>query len=401
MRLDFPVMLPGIHPPTAALARLLQVSQVENPLTGEPYSEAMLLGVGGGLDFNMILFRFKHLPNPLLIFGFRNHWNQTHIFLENITQKLALNVSFREFSSAAEAQSALQATIQQGKVAIVWVDRAMLPYQGLPDNMQGYFNHQAAVYGRDGRLWRLYVDDLSSGLIDIREKTFTEARASLSQNNFLMMVFNHAEELAGSHLRESITEGIRECAIQLNNPIQSQGISNLETWADKLVHRSDPTGWLQIFRDQTGLFPVMRSIYEAIKLFGSDGFALRKLYSDFLHETASYLGNPDLNAIAGQYLQLSNQWANLAENALPSKYAPFDRLKSLLNQQLKAYQQGDFDQHQQISADIDRLEEHIKGDYALERQELIAYFQRLASQIKLIAELERSAAHRLRDVSQL
>ena len=54
MRLDFPVMLPGIHPPTAALARLLQVSQVENPLTGEPYSEAMLLGVGGGLDFNMI-----------------------------------------------------------------------------------------------------------------------------------------------------------------------------------------------------------------------------------------------------------------------------------------------------------------------------------------------------------
>jgi hypothetical protein len=56
-----------------------------------------------------------------------------------------------------------------------------------------------------------------------------------------------------------------------------------------------------------------------IKLNGSEGFALRKMYSDFLHEGANVLSNSDLNAAAGQYLQLSNQWSNLAENALPSK----------------------------------------------------------------------------------
>jgi hypothetical protein len=400
MKIEFPEGTPGIHPPTAALKRILQFKGVKNPITGEPYSEAMLLGVGGGLDTGYILFQFQHLPNPMLVLGFRNQWNNTSAFLENLTNRLYLKVQFREFDERSTAQKALRETIIQEKPAIVWVDKAFLPYHRLPESLKGYINYQVAVYARDGRLWRLYLDDMSTQPIEIREKVFTTARASLSQNNFLMMVFEKAQKINTRELRESIIEGIRDCATQLTRPVKTVGISNLENWAEKLTNRSDRQGWPHIFKDQVGLFPVLRVIYESIKLNGTGGFALRKLYADFLHEAAGILGNPGLNAVAGQYLQLSNHWSNLADNALPSKFPVFDKVKNLLNKQYKAYRDYNFTEYKKSLNELQDLEAKINADFPLDSCETSKLFERLSSQLKLISELEMSAALRLRDVTR-
>lgn len=400
MKLEFPEGNPGIHPPIAALKKILQANNVHNPLSGEPYTEAMLLGLGGGLDIGCILFQFKHLPHPMLVLGFRNHWNQPRAFLENVSDRLGANVNFFEYDDPGEAQDALQTALKQGKTPIVWVDKSSLPYHELPDSLKGLNNHQVAVVSRDARLWRLYLDDLSKSPIEIREKDFTSARANLGQNNFLMMVFNQAPELNTRELRESVIQGIRECTAQLTNPMRTSGISVLETWSVNLVNRSNQQGWSQIFPNHKGLFPVLKTLYESIKLNGTEGFALRKLYSDFLHETASYMGNPGLNAVAGQYLQLSNHWSSLAESALPSKVPEFDKVKSLLNQKYAAYRNNDFISYQQSLADLALLEASIGADCPLDSGETKQLFDRLSGQIKLIAELELSAALRLRDESR-
>ncbi len=83
---------------------------------------------------------------------------------------------------------------------------------------------------------------------------------------------------------------------------------------------STARGWPQVFQEQPSLYPVLRTVYEFIKLNSSDGFALRKIYADFLQEAAGILSNYALNAVAGQYLQLANHWSNLADNALPSEF---------------------------------------------------------------------------------
>jgi len=400
MEIEFPGGPPGIHPPTAALTKILKFKGVINPITDEPFSEAMLLGIGGGLDAGYILFQFSHLPNPMLVLGFRNQWNNTQAFLEYLTDSLRLGVDFLEFADRTLAQDALQNVLKQEKLAIVWVDKAHLPHHELPESLQGYINHQVAVYARDGRLWRLFLDDLTTQPVEIREKLFTEARANLSQSNFLMMVYEAAGDINAQELREAIIEGMRTCAIRLTRPMKTIGISNLETWAEKLTDRHDREGWPQVFRDQKGLFPVLSTVYESIKLNGTGGFALRKLYADFLHEAAGLLNNPSLNAVAGQYLQLANHWSSLAENALPSKKPAFDRYKSLLNKKYKAYRDYDLETYKKTINDLQGLKTKIIADFPMDGFETSQLFERLSSQVKLIAELEMSAAYRLRDVTR-
>ncbi len=398
MKIEFPESPPGIHPPTAALSRILNFKEVANPLTHQPYTETFLLGLGGGLGAGYILFQFPHLPHPMLSLGFRNRWNNTKAFLRNLSQRLNLKLSFQEFEESKKAEGALQDALKQDKLAVVWVDKAFLPYHRMPESLRGYINHQVAVYGRDGRLWRLYLDDLSPQPLEIREKTFTAARASLSQNNFLMMVYEGAQNLTEQALREAITEGIIDCVTQLTRPLKTIGVSTFETWAHKLSDNRDRQGWPQVFKDQQGLFPVLRRVYELIKLDGTGGFALRKLYSDFLHEAAGYLNNPRLNAVAGQYLQLSNHWANLAENALPSQVTAFDRVKNLLNKKYDSYRHFDLKLYKKTINDLRAFETKLTANFPLDSYEVSQLFDRLSSQVKLISELERSAAMHLRDV---
>lgn len=400
MKIDFPEGPPGVHPPTAALARILNFKGVKNPISDQPYSEALLLGIGGGIDIGYILFQFPHLPHPLLVLGFRNQWNHTQAFLQELTERLFISVKFQEFEEEIKAQEGLQKALKDGKPSIVWVDKAHLPYHHLPGNLKGFINYQVTVYARDGRLWRLYLDDLSSHPIEIREKALTFARANLSQNNFLMMVYQKAESLNANELREAIIEGIRTCATRLTRPIKTVGISNLENWAEKLTDRQDRQGWLHAFQNQQGLYNALRTIYESIKLNGTEGFALRKLYADFLHEAAGILNNPALNAITGQYLQLSNHWSNLAENALPSRIPDFDRVKNLLNKKYDAYRKYDIKTFEKTIKDLEIFEEKLNHNFPLNNSETNQLFERLSSQIQLIAELETNAAQRLRDVTR-
>ena len=400
MNIEFQEGYSGIHPPTAALQKILQIKNIQNPVTGEPFSEALLLGIGGGLDIGYILYQFSYLPHPMLILGFRNQWNNTRAFIENLTTRLSLDVLWQDFSEQKAAQEALQESIKNGNPTLVWVDKASLPYREMEKSYKGQFNHQVVVYARDGRLWQMYVDDLSTQLIKIREKDLTAARATLPQNNFLMMAVNGSQGFQTQELREAILEGIRECSSQLNNPMKTVGVSSLDYWAEKFSHQNDTQGWPSVFQDPRDLFFALRTMYTTIKLDGSEGYALRRLYSDFLHECAGYLGNPGLNAVAGQYLQLSNHWASLAESALSSQVPVFEQLKFLLRKQAKSYRESNLSDYHKTQKELLALEKGILKDFPLDHRDITELLSRLATQVKLISELERSAALRLRDIAQ-
>lgn len=399
MKLEFPESVPGIHPPTAALKRILQLKGVTNPINNQPYSEALLFGIGGGIGVGYILYNFKHLPKPILVLGFRKQWNESHAFLEDLAQRLFFQVDFRAFDSVEEAQTNLKLCLQQGHPAIVWVDKAHLPYHQLPANQKGFINYQVSVLGFDEQKAHFSLDDCSSQRFEIREKTLSIARSHISPQNFLMMVFFQAGSLTPQEIRGSIITGIRECAAQLNQTRANMGISILSTWANHLIDQQSQVGWPQLFQDPKDTYPSLRTIYETIKLNGSDGFALRKIYADFLQEAAGLLSNYGLNAVAGQYLQLANRWSNLAESALPSSIPVFDRVKNLINEKYDCYRKHDFVSHQIISGKLSSVEKKINNNFPLDSQGLAELFSRLSSQIKLITELEISAAHRLREVT--
>jgi hypothetical protein len=400
MNIEFPEGPSGIHPSTAALQKILHIKNIQNPVTGEPYSEALLLGMGGGLDIGYILYQFSYLPHPTLVLGFRNQWNNTRRFVENLTSRLAIDVRWSEFSDRNSAQEALQEALKDGNPALVWVDKAALPYRDFPKLDVGCHDYQVAVHARDGRLWRLYIDDLSTRLFEVREKDLTEARAALPQDNFLMMPVIGSRGIQTEDLREAILEGIRECSGQLNHPLKNFGVSNLDYWAGKIAHKTDSKGWPQVYQDPQDLFFALRTLYTAIRVDGTEGYALRRMYSDFLHESAGYLGNPGLNAVAGQYLQLSNHWASLAENALSSQIPVFEQLKILLRKKAKFYRGSNLNEYHKTQKELLALEKAILNHFPLDSHGITELFSKLAIQVKLIAELEHSAALRLRDIAQ-
>jgi hypothetical protein len=92
------------------------------------------------------------------------------------------------------------------------------------------------------------------------------------------------------------------------------------------------------------------------------------------------LNNDDLYAAAGQYLQFSSQWTNLAENALSLKIHFFDLKKMMLNNQHQAYQLNGFDTYETICEDLNILEKSIKTESLLDAEEANQRFERLSCQ---------------------
>src|SRR3990172_5677944 len=54
----------GLHPETATLANVLANQGVVSGVTGEPLTEAAILGIGGGLGAGYILWEFKRHGAP-------------------------------------------------------------------------------------------------------------------------------------------------------------------------------------------------------------------------------------------------------------------------------------------------------------------------------------------------
>ncbi|HET9556455.1 MAG TPA: hypothetical protein VFS70_04895, partial [Actinomycetota bacterium] len=67
-------LLGGLHPDAHAIAGVLANRGLLHPGTGQPLSEAMVLGVGGGLGAGYILWEFKAHDLRSLVFGFHNSW---------------------------------------------------------------------------------------------------------------------------------------------------------------------------------------------------------------------------------------------------------------------------------------------------------------------------------------
>jgi len=76
----------------------------------------------------------------------------------------------------------------------------------------------------------------------------------------------------------------------------------------------------------------------------------------------------------------------------------FDRVKNLLTKKHEVYRQFDLKSYKKTINDMQALETNLTNDFPLDSYEVSQLFDRLSSQVKLISELENSAAWNMRDV---
>ena len=173
----------GVHPETASMKNILAYHGVKAPHTGEPFSEAMLLGIAGGLGACYILWEFeKHDGYPSIVLSFRYKCNYTVYFLENLSRRLGATTELFETAGKKKAATQLEQALAYGNPAIVWLDLGGEPY---------YMHYLAVgvvvVYGQDDE--DVLIDSRARKPFTIGSELMVEARAKVpSFKNRIMVV---------------------------------------------------------------------------------------------------------------------------------------------------------------------------------------------------------------------
>lgn len=324
----------GKHAETGALGNLLARLGVTAPHTGEPFGEAMLLGLGGGLGGGYWTFEFGQ--NPMLVIGARHSWENSHKFLTAACERLSAPARFEETGSAKAADRQLRRALADGRTALAWVDLASLPYYGMASEWEKCYVHVVGVRGPD-EAGELEIDDRAPVPWTITAAELARARAAITSNKHrLMLVDAPTSEV---DLPRAIQEGVRACHRGLTEPpIKNFGLPAFGKWADLVANPKDKKGWPKVFPPGRYLYRALSATFHGIETSGTGGGAFRPMYADFLDEAADPAAKPGLREAAAHYRELGRLWNALAAAALPDSAAPLALTRELLLQKNRLFE---------------------------------------------------------------
>jgi hypothetical protein len=301
----------GRHPDTAALSRLLAALGVADPASGRPLSEAMVLGIAGGIGFAYFVFEYEELAT-LYLGGRINSYVQKQDATEAALARLGVPFQARRTTGPATAERHLRAALDQGRPVIATVDMARLRYRAVPDWLCGMTPQDVLVEARDGQplLW-----DLAPAPIPVTWTELAEARAGVRSAKHRLVVAEAPQgpvDLAGA-----AAAGIADAwAGMLAPPMRNFGVPGLAKWAELLTATRDPKGWPRLLDAPCRQFQLLTWLYDWVETAGTGGGFFRAMYAEFLEEAAGPLGRAGLAGLAGGYRELAAAWTALAEAAV-------------------------------------------------------------------------------------
>src|SRR5215213_1651544 len=118
----------GLHFATGYLTNALAYQGVVAPHTGQPYTEAMLMGINGGLCAGYFAFDYKGFDPHV-------HFLTRYLFDENpgaIFERLGISMNVQQTVDPEKAVANVISKLAQGKPVIVWADVLGLDYSSMP-----------------------------------------------------------------------------------------------------------------------------------------------------------------------------------------------------------------------------------------------------------------------------
>jgi hypothetical protein len=300
----------GRHPDTAALTRLLAALGVTDPAGGRPLSEAMVLGVAGGIGFAYFVFEYEDLTT-LYLGGRINPYIHKRDAAEAALTRLGVPFQVRRTSGPAAAERHLRTALDQGRPVVATVDGARLPSRAVPRELSGMTPQDVLVELRDGEpvLW-----DLAPVPVPVTWAELAEARAGVRSARHRLVVADAPARPVD--LPGAAAAGIADTWTgMLDPPMRNFGVPGLAKWADLLTAPRDPKGWPRLLAAPGRQLQLLTWLYDWVETAGTGGGFFRSMYAEFLEEAAGPLGRPGLTTLAGSYRELATAWTTLAETA--------------------------------------------------------------------------------------
>jgi hypothetical protein len=390
----------GIHPDTSSLGRILADAGVTHD--GSPITEAMVLGIGGGLGAGYILWEFSQETDPkpipgvavrrVVTVGFRNNWQYPDRWVDKTLDRLGVAFQREQTSGPAKAERQLEAALASGRSVMVDVSAADLPYWHLPEEERGWWGYPLVVTGEEGGAFHVY--DRNHGRLTVTRSAMSTARDRIPSWKNRMVTITSSGSIGRERMVAAIEEGLVDAVTHLASKSDSFSLPALAKWG-RMVDSEKGKGWRRVFADGQGLWRALRSTHEAVADVGIEGGSLRPLYSEFLAEASSLLHRPELGEVARLYRLAADAWDDVADAVLPDGFEPLTRAAELARIRRKAVQrgnEGDVDAAE-AAAGLDELTREFETGLPLSEHEVDALFTTMSEAIRAAYDAE-VAAHK-------
>jgi Butirosin biosynthesis protein H, N-terminal/Domain of unknown function (DUF4872) len=310
----------GLHPETATLANVLANQGVVSGVTGEPLTEAAILGIGGGLGAGYILWEFKGHGEPILTLGFRNQWQYPSIpgWTGKTLDRLGIEPDLHETGGAKRAREALDARLDAGVPVIASIDLQSIGTWGQPDAVSGHFGLVVVVFGRDADGAYL-VDDRGRSPFRVTPAVMAAARGRIGSFKHRIIGLRITPgPIPAELVRSAMRAGLEDQVDHLRSSSDSFSLPAWRKWARLMTDGRNAKAWPRVFADGHGLFGSLSAIHENVDgQVGPWGGNMRELYAASLDEAAVALENPALGDAARAWREVADRWEELADAAVP------------------------------------------------------------------------------------
>ncbi|MFC1923369.1 BtrH N-terminal domain-containing protein [Chloroflexota bacterium] len=359
----------GLHWETGSLRNSLAYQGVVAPHTGQPYSEAMLLGISGGIVMGYFVFAYQGYDPQVQILT-RNTFDP----LRKIYERLDLQINVHQTASPDKGMNNLLEVLAAGTPVIVYTDLFSLPYNALLDDKGMWGMLPILVYGYSESADLVSIADRARVPLTVTGEELAIARGRTKKNKYRLLTL---EPPNPAKLQSAVEAGIRNC-IQLFTQAPPKGSKNnfgflaYKKWADNLVNTTGRGSWQQEFPPGSKMYAALTSAFQNITIFGKDGGAEREVYAQFLDEASSLITNPALKDIAQIFRSSARAWDILAKTLLPDEVPLLKETRGLMLDKHQLFlNKGNaaLPEIHQMNERLDEIKVQVSKEFPLNRAE--------------------------------
>lgn len=388
----------GRHWETGTLHNYFAYRGVKAPHTGHPYSEALFLGVSGGIVMGYFTFAYKGY-DPHVALLTRNPFDPRDTMLA----RLGVVQEMRQTNKPEKGLRNLLDTLADGLPALTWADMWSLPYNALADEGGMWMMYPILVYGYDKAADQVWIADRATVPLTITTDQLATARGRVKQDKYRLLVLDLPDP---EKLPAAVTAGIWDC-INLYTEKPPKGSANnfglqaFQHWADLLTKPKQRMSWEKEFPAGVKLYAGLTSTFSRLGIIGINGEADRPLYATFLEEAAVILNKPALTEVAQQFRHSGAAWRELGTILLPDAIALLRETRVLMERKQQLFiEQGAASRQERTQID-DRLQTirtAMITDFPLSAAEVGDLYAQISKQVLSIRDLEQAAVTQLRAI---
>lgn len=380
----------GLAWATGYLRNALAYQGVTAPHTGEAYTEALLMGISGGIAAGYFAFAYEGY-DPHLHFLTRYPFNEEPVAA---FERLAIPTEPRTTKDAQKAVANVIDALVAGKPVVVWLDVLSL-LEGKPQDAWWMIN-PVLVYGYDMQQGSVHIADRARVPILVDAERFAAARARLSKTRYRTMTIGAPDP---DRLPNAVEAGLRAgIDIFTGKPpvgaASSWGFAAYDKWIDLLTKGKHKQSWSRMFAPGPRMYAGLTSTYKYLEVFFTGGAGARGIYADFLDEAALILSKPGLRAVAGQFRACAERWTAFTRDLLPEALPPLKEARDLLDREYTLFLERGIatdGERARMADGLTALRQAMDSDFPLDEAGAAAMRERLAEHVAGIRAAEQAA----------